>query len=80
MAVSASVVDPGDHVVAWESQLLPSITGEYHLCFASLGKDPNSKCEVQFLLNVHSFHTIMKLKNGPKLGTICICSPLSWPF
>lgn len=39
---------------------------------ASPGKDRNSKCEVQFLLNVYCFHTITKLKdpksNHPNLG------------
>lgn len=80
MVVSASVVDPGDHMAAWEPWLLPSVTREYHLHITSLGKGPNSKWEVQFLLNVCPFHTILKLRKGPKSGTICICPPPSYPF
>lgn len=35
-----------------------------------LGKDPNSKFEVWFLLNANCSCTIVKLKN-PKSGTVC---------
>ena len=34
----------------------------------SPGKDQNSKFEEQFLLNVHRFHTLEKLKKNHKLN------------
>lgn len=46
------------------SRLLPSIMREDHPHTTSPGKDPNSKLEVQFLLNAYGFCTIMKSKNG----------------
>lgn len=42
---------------------LPSIMREEPMHSASLGKDPGSKFEVRFLLNVYCFHTTVKLKN-----------------
>lgn len=43
---------------------------------ASLGKDPNYKFEIWFLLNVHRFHTTIKVKNNKsnhgKAGTVCV--------
>lgn len=47
---------------------------------ASLGKDPNSKFEIGFLLEVYCFHTITKLKdhksNHCKSGTVCMYTVL----
>lgn len=63
--------------VAWltgaGSPPLPSFTREHRTHITSLGKDQNSKSEVQFLLIVYHVHTHKKLKNHkphpPKLGT-----------
>lgn len=44
------------------SLLLFSIGREYTLHLASLGKDPNSKCKVRFLLPVCCFHITIKVK------------------
>lgn len=42
----------------------------------SLGKDPDSKFEIWFLLNVYCFHTTVKWKNYKsnrgKAGTVCV--------
>lgn len=41
---------------------------------ASLGKDQNSKSELEFLLNVYRFQSIIKSNcklNHRKLGTVC---------
>ena len=75
--LSVLVVHPCDHEAAWVLRL--TATAQKHervsIHIASLGKDQNSKFEVQFLLNVYHFHTIKKPKNlkwnHRKSGTIC---------
>lgn len=56
------------------SLLLPSITREYYNVYGYPGK--RTKFKVWFLLKMHPFYTIIKLKycefNYCKLGTVCI--------
>lgn len=68
------VVYPHDHQAGLGAVVLPCPERTIpHIAW--LGKDQNSKCKAQFLLNAHHFHTIVKSKyctwNHPKSGTIC---------
>jgi hypothetical protein len=53
---------------------LSGTTEENHTHIARPGKDQNSKLEVQFLLNVYCFHTVVKSRNCKishcELGTL----------
>ena len=66
----------------WELQWLPlpSITRECPTIYHLLGrKRKNQNSDVQFLLNVSHFQTIVKLKNcgvePSKVGTFCVDIP-----
>lgn len=65
MIVSLSVIGPCDHVAdrSCDSLPPPSTIRKDRTHTASLGRDPNSKFEVWFLLNVYYFCSIIKLKN-----------------
>ena len=71
----SKVVDPRDHWPTGGCSCSGQHCEEACLHCASLGKDPNSKFEVQCLLNVHCFHTIITWKtpksNHGKSGIIC---------
>lgn len=63
MVLSVLVVNPCDRVTDWGLWLSAGHHTGYRPHITSLGKDENSKVEVQFLLNAYSFCTIIKLKN-----------------
>lgn len=77
MVKSLLVVHPLDYMAAGGLQLATTAQhGERVRHTASLGKNQNSKLELQFLLNVYHFRTMVKLKNFKanhhKLEDICI--------